>query len=241
MRQVKQGTTLSSRAFAFLRHAHSNIVTQMMQSILSTIQQHLFLPLPFTVWPVPYFIPFWIIYLWNFLQERRLKQNAIRSGKDSNGLDRGSFQLILWSSRLSRVAGYSLAFLMPPWPLGNQRILLYFLGLMCMLSGALLRKKCFKLLGRSFTFSVTVPVSCIIVEDGMYRLVRHPSYTGGFMFILGLGLASTNLWSLVVLTIPAVIMFWYRVRVEERFLIDSLGSAYIDYMRRTKRFIPYIF
>jgi len=212
-----------------------------MESIVSMLQHHLFLPLPFAVWPVPYFVPFWIIYLWNFLQERRLKRHAIRSGKAGDELDKGSFWLILWSSRLSRVAGYGLAFLTPPWPPGNPRILVYAIGLICMLSGALLRKKCFELLGRSFTYSVTVPASGIIVQEGVYRHLRHPSYTGGFMFILGLGLASTNPWTLAVLTIPAVVMFWYRVRVEERFLVASLGSPYTEYMRRTKRFVPYVF
>jgi protein-S-isoprenylcysteine O-methyltransferase Ste14 len=110
-----------------------------------------------------------------------------------------------------------------------------------MISGALIRRKCFKLLGRSFTGTVTVPANGRIIEDGIYRFVRHPSYTGGFIFVVGLGLASTNLWSLMILTIGAVIMFWYRVRIEEKILAGSLGSAYVEYMTRTKRFIPYVF
>jgi protein-S-isoprenylcysteine O-methyltransferase Ste14 len=216
-------------------------MTRIVGSVFSFFHQYLFLPLPFTVWPVPYFIPFWLVYSWSFLQERSLKQIAIRSPKDSNSLDKGSFQLILWSSRMSRVVGYSLAFLTAPWPSGTQRVLVYVVGLICMISGAWIRKMCFKSLARSFTGTLAVPKNGKIVEDGVYRLARHPSYTGGFIFVLGLGLASTNLWSLLVLTIAALIMFWYRVRVEERMLASSLGAIYIDYMRRTKRFIPYVY
>ena len=216
-------------------------MTQILGTMLSLYHQYLFLPLPFAVWPVPYFIPFWVIYSWSFLQERSLNQAAIRSAKSGSNLDKGSFRLILWSSRMSRVVGYILAFITAPWPSGNQRVLVYVLGLICMISGALIRRTCFKLLARSFTGTLAVPKDGKIVEDGMYRLVRHPAYTGGFIFVLGLGLASTNLWSLLLLTIASVIMFWYRVRVEERMLVGSLGAAYVNYMSRTKRFIPYVF
>jgi protein-S-isoprenylcysteine O-methyltransferase Ste14 len=213
----------------------------MKQIIESIFQEHIFLPLPFTVWPVPYFVPFWVIYIFNFMQERCLKRVAIDIGKDRKNLDKGSFKVILWLSRVSRIVGYALAFVTPPWSFGNERTFIYIIGLACMICGLLIRRKCFKLLGHSFTGAVTVPSDGEIVKEGFYRLVRHPSYSGGFVFIFGLGLASTNFWSLMVLTIGAVIMFWYRVRVEERILVGSLGDAYIDYMAKTKRFIPYVF
>jgi protein-S-isoprenylcysteine O-methyltransferase Ste14 len=40
--------------------------------------------------------------------------------------------------------------------------------------------------------------------------------------------------------VPATLGYWYRIRVEERALVEGLGEAYRAYMRRTKRIIPYI-
>jgi protein-S-isoprenylcysteine O-methyltransferase Ste14 len=34
---------------------------------------------------------------------------------------------------------------------------------------------------------------------------------------------------------------FYRVKIEEKALIRTIGQPYIDYMRRTRRFIPLLF
>ncbi len=57
----------------------------------------------------------------------------------------------------------------------------------------------------------------------------------------GVGLALANWASIVALLACGLIGHLYRVRVEERALKKALGQPYVDYMRRTKRFIPYVF
>jgi len=37
-----------------------------------------------------------------------------------------------------------------------------------------------------------------------------------------------------------IVVYGYRVAVEERALVATLGDAYREYMRRTKRFIPFV-
>jgi protein-S-isoprenylcysteine O-methyltransferase Ste14 len=56
----------------------------------------------------------------------------------------------------------------------------------------------------------------------------------------GLGLALTNWLSLLVLVIVPIIVYTYRVAVEEQALVATLGEVYLSYMRRTKRFVPFI-
>jgi protein-S-isoprenylcysteine O-methyltransferase Ste14 len=41
--------------------------------------------------------------------------------------------------------------------------------------------------------------------------------------------------------VPVFLAYCYRIRVEERLLIAELGSDYVDYCRRTKRLIPFIY
>jgi protein-S-isoprenylcysteine O-methyltransferase Ste14 len=59
------------------------------------------------------------------------------------------------------------------------------------------------------------------------------------MFV-GIGLALGNWGSVAVLILAAVGVYWYRVGVEERALVETIGEPYLAYMRRTKRFIPFM-
>jgi len=51
--------------------------------------------------------------------------------------------------------------------------------------GALLRTWCFRSLGKSFTFELSIQPSHTLVTSGPYSLVRHPSYTGIYLTLLG--------------------------------------------------------
>ncbi len=98
------------------------------------------------------------------------------------------------------------------------------------------------MLGRYFTTSVAVAPEQTVIEAGPYRLIRHPSYTGLLMILLGFGLSLTNNWlSLLVMMGCALIGLSYRIQVEERVLQEHLGQRYQEYMRRTKRLIPFVF
>ena len=56
----------------------------------------------------------------------------------------------------------------------------------------------------------------------------------------GIGLALTNWLSLVFAVVPPVLAYAYRISVEERALVATIGPAYADYMRRTRRVIPFL-
>jgi CubicO group peptidase (beta-lactamase class C family) len=72
----------------------------------------------------------------------------------------------------------------------------------------------------------------------LYGIVRHPSYLGSLLTFVGLGLALENWLSILVLVILPAAATFYRISVEEKVLIDHFGSAYTDYMSRTKRLVP---
>jgi protein-S-isoprenylcysteine O-methyltransferase Ste14 len=80
-----------------------------------------------------------------------------------------------------------------------------------------------------------------VVENGPYRLIRHPSYSGALITIFGVGLALTNWLSLIGVMVITFIGYSYRVWVEEETLANVLGEPYLQYMKRTKRFIPFVY
>ena len=57
---------------------------------------------------------------------------------------------------------------------------------------------------------------------------------------IGLGLALQSWVALLVILIVAGSRIAYRIRIEEEFLSSELGDAYVNYMRRTKRLIPFV-
>lgn len=78
-----------------------------------------------------------------------------------------------------------------------------------------------------------------LIEEGPYRLVRHPIYTG---LILALGSFAAQLATPASLLglVFVVFGFWMKARLEERFLAHELGEgAYADYRRRTPMLVPF--
>ena len=93
-------------------------------------------------------------------------------------------------------------------------------------------------LGRLFTVDVAIQPDHRLVQTGLYRLVRHPSYSGLLIAFLGLSLFFANWLSLVLLLVPITLAVTNRVIKEEQVLLQALGAPYADYCARTKRLIP---
>ena len=110
-----------------------------------------------------------------------------------------------------------------------------------MIGGVAFRWHAIRILGRFFSPVVTVQQEHRVVDRGPYRLIRHPSYSGTLLTMLGYGLALGDWASLVFLLACGLSMYGYRVSVEERALLENLGESYRTYMKRTKRFIPWVF
>lgn len=164
---------------------------------------------------------------------------AKRRGRRDAAADAGSLRLIWVVVGISIAAAFYLAHAFPE---GTFRYLdlARTAGVAIFALGAVLRWYAIFYLGRYFTVDVRVAEDQRVVDTGPYRYIRHPSYTGAFMQFLGLALCLGNVYSMVML-VPVVIVFSYRIQVEERALARGLGEAYASYRRRTKRLIPFLY
>jgi len=192
------------------------------------VQSHSYLTVLYVaiaVWAVPEWIG-------SYLQ-RSKRRGMVRR-------DRGSHLFLV----VCLMVGMFLAFVcvqaVPAATMTWQQPLLFWAGIALILAGVTFRWYVIRILGRFFTRDVATHEDHHVVQSGPYRLIRHPSYTGVLVTVLGLGLALTNWLSLLIVLGCTVLGISYRVWVEERALCESLGDAYRDYMRRTKRFIPYL-
>jgi len=148
---------------------------------------------------------------------------------------------VLWLVIMASViAGVYVARHYPGGALSDGRIFLL-AGLVLFVLGIALRWWAIIVLGRFFTVDVTIEKDHEVVERGPFRFVRHPSYTGVLLAFLGFAISLQNWAALLIVLLPIFTVFIHRMNVEERALTGALGSTYTDYMRRTKRLLPFVY
>jgi len=115
------------------------------------------------------------------------------------------------------------------------------IGYWIFIAGVLFRWYSIFYLGKFFTPNVVIQQKHQLIEAGPYRFIRHPTYTGALVALLGVTLTMGNLLSLLIIFIPIVSVMVWRIRIEEAALLEAFGEQYRNYMQRTKRLIPLIY
>jgi protein-S-isoprenylcysteine O-methyltransferase Ste14 len=184
-------------------------------------------------------VAFWVVLyswigteLWLGSRKRRLPLGATDH-------DSGSKWWVIASVWTSVAIGMWVAFLAPGAAIKSGRSAVFIFGLFLMLAGMALRWYAIRVLGASFTCEVSTRPGQEVIQAGPYRWVRHPSYTGGLLTVIGVLVCCVNWASFAALAV-AVAGYVYRIRIEERVLANTFGRSYQDYMRRTKRLIPFL-
>jgi protein-S-isoprenylcysteine O-methyltransferase Ste14 len=92
-------------------------------------------------------------------------------------------------------------------------------------------------LGSNWSAVVQVKQDHELIEQGPYRIVRHPIYTGLLLAFTGTALALGE-WRGVLAVAIVAVSFWYKLRLEELWMREQFGAAYVDYMQRVRALIP---
>ena len=182
------------------------------------------------------FIFIWIIW---FLSEVFLNRIFRAGNNSSENLDKNSLRIIWITIFISITSGvlannFIPARILTSFPVG-------YIGLVLILIGMLIRFIAIRTLGRFFTVNLDINEKHQLVRKGLYKYVRHPSYTGSLLSFLGLGISLNNWISLAVIFLPVLLVFLYRINIEEKLLLAQPGLDYKNYKRQTKRLIPLIY
>lgn len=97
-----------------------------------------------------------------------------------------------------------------------------------------------RILGCFFTIGVVKKEGHRVIQDGPYRLVRHPAYLAFMLYYLGFPLIIGNWLGLLVLSLPACIIFLWLTVVEDQHLARVLGSEYQEYQKHSAKLIPHV-
>ncbi len=78
-----------------------------------------------------------------------------------------------------------------------------------------------------------------LVTTGIYRYIRHPQYTGMFMFTLGWILHWPSVITLAIWPVLVVAYIWLA-KEEEKTVIAEFEDEYKEYAMKTPRFLPFL-
>jgi protein-S-isoprenylcysteine O-methyltransferase Ste14 len=114
------------------------------------------------------------------------------------------------------------------------------LGVLVYAAGGILRLAPVFVLGRRFSGLVAIQPEHRLVTSGLYGIIRHPSYLGLFVLMLGWGLAFRSGVGVAIAVLSLGVLL-ARIRAEERLLSETFGAEYDAYRARTWRLIPYVY
>ncbi len=113
-------------------------------------------------------------------------------------------------------------------------------GALIFLVGAFIRTTARLQLGKLFTFNVKIMQDHKLKQDGLYKYIRHPGYTGILIEVIGWCIFFQTFWgtlSAIIFILPAG---YYRIKVEEQTLEKNI-LGYTEYKKKVKAIIPFLF
>ena len=179
-----------------------------------------------------------ILYALTFVAEKILLWG--RKKKSERDWDKSSLAVFDVSGVLSVPLGIILGFT-DTGRIHRGYLLISLVGIVLLLLGTALRWAAIFTLKRYFTVNVTILENHQIVKEGLYKHLRHPSYTGLLLRYLGFGLSYANWLSLALIFLPLLLSVLYRIRVEESALVQTFGDEYEEYSEAVKRLIPKVY
>jgi protein-S-isoprenylcysteine O-methyltransferase Ste14 len=165
---------------------------------------------------------------------KRSKKGAVKNSLDKNSL------ILLWITITGCMVlgGFITAFEIWPFP---DTAIIRDIGVAVAIIGFIIRWIAILQLGKMFTVDVAIASGHALKTDGMYSIIRHPSYLGLMLIICGIALCQANILACIVIIIPIFLALNYRIKVEEKALLAEFGEQYEAYQKNTARIIPGIY
>jgi protein-S-isoprenylcysteine O-methyltransferase Ste14 len=179
-----------------------------------------------------YLYGFFEILIW-IIQRKKTDKIIEKKG------DKGSF----WIMFILIAIGYSLSFDVGSTKTGRMDHwdTFFIIGVVLAIIGLFIRISSILTLKQHFTYNVTKIEGHELIETGLYKWIRHPGYLGQLIIFEATAIALSNWLSVILMLIPVFIGYYYRIRAEEKFMIVQWGLKYLEYQKRTKRLIPWIY
>lgn len=102
-----------------------------------------------------------------------------------------------------------------------------------------LRGKALKALGIYVSPDVEIKEDHQLIRNGLYRYIRHPLALCVILELIGFTLVSNSYYSLTGVILLFIPFMLYRIKMEEKALIEKFGQDYLDYKKEVPALIPF--
>lgn len=187
---------------------------------MDLLHRHLF-PALWLAWGA-----YWLISAANTKTSRRVESSASRA---RHVLPLMVAMLLLWPPTLP--GGFLCQRLLPAGPVS------FFSGAVVTALGLAFAAWARVHLGRNWSGIVTLKQDHELIRSGPYAWVRHPIYSGLLLALIGSAIARGE-WRGVLAVAIAAAAFWVKLRLEERWMVETFGEAYRRYRAEVSALIP---
>jgi protein-S-isoprenylcysteine O-methyltransferase Ste14 len=183
----------------------------------------------------------WQILFYGWTASEILIAVATRTGKSGGKVrDRGSMVLMWVAIVLSITAAEFIGHTAAATMWGGAHWLKT-AAVAVLIAGIVLRWTAILSLGKAFSANVAIRHAQTVYRSGLYRFVRHPSYTGLLVVFLAVALHERSWLAAVVVLAPTTAAVLYRIHIEEAALHQAFGAEYASYSKATWRLIPGVY
>jgi protein-S-isoprenylcysteine O-methyltransferase Ste14 len=95
-------------------------------------------------------------------------------------------------------------------------------------------------LGRYWSARIALAEDHQLITTGPYRLARNPIYTGGLAGVMGTALVIGEARGVLAILFVLIAFLW-KIKLEEGFLSERFGSSYLEYKKKVKSLIPFVY
>lgn len=161
---------------------------------------------------------------------------SIEESKKRKTTDKNTIWIIL------AVSGFGQIISLVEWAYfssGNSSIWII-TGAILLIAGTLFRIYAIHLLGKYFSSTVQIKSEHKIVTVGAYRYLRHPSYTGAYVAMLGCSVFLHSIIGMLIFGIGMLFVYHLRIKTEEQIMNQKFKDEYLNYSKRTWRIFPFV-
>lgn len=123
----------------------------------------------------------------------------------------------------------------------EQKGILKVFGIIFITSGLLIRWEAIRKLSGLFTVKISIMEDHKLIRSGVYKYIRHPSYTGMIIYFLGLGLLTHDYLSIGILIVLPMSAILIRIYYEEKALNAHFKEEYTEYKKKSWKLVPLIY
>ncbi|CAN5664720.1 hypothetical protein BH11BAC1_BH11BAC1_00120 [soil metagenome] len=161
---------------------------------------------------------------------------SIAEAKEKKSTDRNTIWLILIGSGVGQITS------LIEWAYFSDKIIIGWtiIGASLLIVGTFFRLYAIHVLGKYFSSTVQIKEEHKVISIGPYKYLRHPSYTGAYIAMVGSAVFLHSIIGILIFGIGMLFVYRLRINTEEETLTNQFKQEYLNYSKHTYKMFPLV-